>query len=580
MKHRFCSLLLLLGTSVPALADSPQRSLVAEELPAPRALASALGYVPDECVAMVHVRVGALLEKFALKNRLEKMLPLDLLTAQFGLPVKNIDTFTLIGLPGEPGTMAFLIQTFKPMEGSIADQLAANGAKKINVEGKACVFAENLKMAICQINTQTLLIAPSKEYLASCLKQPRQNREEEGLAAALKVCEKHDLSVWFDLHQMTGMDTFQMLPKSIESGMFTLDLNADLAIRLEVQCDDEAGKEWLTKGLRAGVNLMRGQLLMVLGMMDGSSLLVGLGGDANNFIGDMQGMPLKLMRLAEKGFDTLKIQSGESSVTLTMTLPVDGKTLRGELLQLSKLFETTTSSGCATGSIGMPIGMFINTYSSDPTPIAMPTGTYLQHPPQYLAPTGGSFPIPSELASQLPSVPSSNNTVPQAIPQGIPTPAPSVPQKAMPIPQPNAQQLPPPLMPQAPTPTMPQMLPQAPTPTPQMLPPQTLPPQSIPTLPSQAPSVSPATYVTPTIPSAPPAMMKVSVANVRKDTATIFSMNAEGNMTFVQRVPAGEAVDLEVTAGTKWVAVFTDKPAAITKTISSGEKVWLLREVK
>lgn len=75
----------------------------------------------------------------------------------------------------------------------------------------------------------------------------------------------------------------------------------------------------------------------------------------------------------------------------------------------------------------------------------------------------------------------------------------------------------------------------------------------------------------------PPASLKVSVANVRKESAILFTMTNDGKMTFVQKVSAGEAIDVEVSAGQRWIAVFTDKPAGESKTMTAGEKVWLLR---
>jgi hypothetical protein len=76
-----------------------------------------------------------------------------------------------------------------------------------------------------------------------------------------------------------------------------------------------------------------------------------------------------------------------------------------------------------------------------------------------------------------------------------------------------------------------------------------------------------------------PGMMLLTVANVHKAKATalLFTLAPSGKMTFVQKLPHGEAVDLSTQLGSQWVAVFPDKPEAMTFLIQAGATAWVLR---
>ncbi len=76
---------------------------------------------------------------------------------------------------------------------------------------------------------------------------------------------------------------------------------------------------------------------------------------------------------------------------------------------------------------------------------------------------------------------------------------------------------------------------------------------------------------------AAPLKVPVTVANVRKDEATLFTV-AAGKLTFLARVPAGEAVDVAVPGGTNLAATFASAPYCANYHFKNtpGE-VWLLR---
>jgi hypothetical protein len=77
-----------------------------------------------------------------------------------------------------------------------------------------------------------------------------------------------------------------------------------------------------------------------------------------------------------------------------------------------------------------------------------------------------------------------------------------------------------------------------------------------------------------------PATVKLTVANVRKETALLFEMAEDGKLTFVQKLPPGEATDVKTAADKRWVAVFPDKPAGQSFSVPAApqpDTVWLLR---
>jgi hypothetical protein len=82
-------------------------------------------------------------------------------------------------------------------------------------------------------------------------------------------------------------------------------------------------------------------------------------------------------------------------------------------------------------------------------------------------------------------------------------------------------------------------------------------------------------------PTAPPAAgsgtVKLTVANVTKEPALLFSEGENGKLNFHRKVPAGEAVDVETTAGKRWVAVFAENPAGETHVAATADAPWLLR---
>jgi hypothetical protein len=169
--------------------------------------------------------------------------------------------------------------------------------------------------------------------------------------------------------------------------------------------------------------------------------------------------------------------------------------------------------------------------------MTIPSGRYLEQPPQYI-PATPAFPLPRELASQEPA---------------------------------TVRGVAPPTVPLAP------LSPGGATAVPASLPPAAGPPLK-PSLPS-AGSAPPASVDTSAAKPGPAsAEVRLTVANVTREEALLFSGKGdETKLTFVQKLPPGEAVDVKAQAGQLWVAVLTGRPAAEKYTAQGTGGTWLLR---
>jgi hypothetical protein len=238
------------------------------------------------------------------------------------------------------------------------------------------------------------------------------------------------------------------------------------------------------------------------------------------------------MRQGAKGLLDAEAKVEGADATLAIALPIDAKTLRSEIANLIRL-----SGGEGGGNGCFPFPGFLTTTTRDT--MTVPSAQYLQHPPQF---------VPAE--HQCPQSMAPYGTVPLCVPgmaMTIPVPPSSLPPTSVP---------PPPL----------------PSSSPAV---GALPPPSVaPPPPTPLPAVA-VTTVAATLPAAPKAM-KLAVANVRKESALLFTMS-DGKLTFVQKVPPGSAVDVPAAPGQRWVVVFPDNPAGETFAPSQPESVWLLR---
>lgn len=157
------------------------------------------------------------------------------------------------------------------------------------------------------------------------------------------------------------------------------------------------------------------------------------------------------------------------------------------------------------------------TYSS--SDMTLPSTKYLAHPPQYVPPTPPS-PLQRQAASMVPAGATSTPAAP-ALPL---TPSATPPSATPPLP-------PPPLTPPSFTPPL------------------------------------------------PPVNMRLTltIANVRKEPALLFTITAGGELKFEKKLPPGEAIDVMTPPSTRWVAVFASAPHHQHLTFTPSQPIWLLR---
>ncbi|MGL4555065.1 MAG: hypothetical protein ACRC33_28200 [Gemmataceae bacterium] len=75
-----------------------------------------------------------------------------------------------------------------------------------------------------------------------------------------------------------------------------------------------------------------------------------------------------------------------------------------------------------------------------------------------------------------------------------------------------------------------------------------------------------------------PAAAKLAVANVRKEEALLFLVTESG-LTFVRKLPHGEAADLDARPGQRYAAVFATAPHQAGHEVKAAGETWLLRRV-
>jgi hypothetical protein len=228
---------------------------------------------------------------------------------------------------------------------------------------------------------------------------------------------------------------------------------------------------------------------------------------------------LSIMRPVEQALLHAEIKAEGTEVPVEVRVPVSAQKL-GKAIAAAAKADALYDAPCLPG-------VRLNAYSSPDR--TLPTPTYIEHPPQYVQPLGG-------MLATAPPVPVP--TVPFQPSSSLPSPYAGVPAQSV---MPPAPSMPPPI-----SSTWGGTVAQASSPVP----------------------VAPA----------PPAPFKLAVANVTKELALLFVEGDDGKLVFKQKVPEGEAVDVETTAGKRWVAVFAAEPPSGETWVAAPDKAtWLLR---
>jgi hypothetical protein len=239
---------------------------------------------------------------------------------------------------------------------------------------------------------------------------------------------------------------------------------------------------------------------------------------------------LPLLRPLEKSLDRADIEADGTTVPLVVTVPVNARKVRGVLVA-----GLTWLAASGDGTSLLPFRAW-GPGAATPTPQA-PTCTSAGCLPPVCSPAGC---LPS-LDGPPPVPPPPGTRAMRAITGTAPVPI----TPGDPLVGPTANGAP--------------VVPTSPSVTSTALPP---------------PSTAAAPTTTPPAGSGP---VKLTVANVTKEPALLFSEGENGKLVFHRKVPAGEAVDVETTAGKRWVAVFADNPAGEAHVAATADAPWLLR---
>jgi hypothetical protein len=352
------------------------------------------------------------------------------------------------------------------------------------------------------------------------------------------------------------------LPETIESASATLDLGEEMVVEGRLTCSDPAGAEKSEKLVQLGVDTVR-----MMALMAGLELA---GAELEKELAAAPPAASGLIRQAEKALQATRIRRDGKTLSVTAKLPADGKKLGAALRGLGELL--ADEGCCKDGRCGA--GCMIGSGTGAAAGALIGNGTW-----RAAVPCSPSTPVTAGVAPGV-AVGIGSTTPPYAVAPGMPSSSrdmvPGIPASAGRIPEPL------PLPPTPPTQVIPSY-PGGPIGIYTNTPPQMIAPVGQPTPTPSSPvsvgsSPQPVSSIGPSTPTAPPApIAKFTVANVKKEPALLFTEGEGGKLTFVRRVPTGEAVDLESTAGARWIAVFSDKPAGTAFSVGKPGEVVLLR---
>jgi hypothetical protein len=384
--------------------------------------------------------------------------------------------------------------------------------------GKVCYVRGEGGATVHFLDRRTLLMADKEEMVVRYLKSaPTTFLHARPFADALLEADQHDAVAWSNYNTpLLGVLPLPLLA-GVKSATVSVDIGEQIVLQMRVQCTDEASAAKLVGPIRAILGMFRGQLGMGVTMSSLRRLTKFAPGLTKE---EFPILPTKLLKEGEKALRRARVRGEGNTVPVVLRLALDGPTLRSELTRLSTVMGMKTKK--AAKPTPQPSAKDAPRYSS---PITSPRDG--GPPVTAAAPVKGApaFPPPT-VTGPLP-----------------PLPAPSVPSA------PSTAGL---YQSGAPG----------------------RPPGSFP--PTASAMVPPPGLILPAGLSRP-AGMKLTVANLKKEPALLFTKGANGKLTFVQRVPPGKAVDLDAAPDQGWVAVFTEAPAGEAFTTGKADAVWLLR---
>ena len=494
-------------------------------------------FVPDDAALFVTVKVSDLAGKLGLKNKLDKIPALTAIMGgdNLGLSLDNLESLTVAVSPSSPKEVAIL-RTKEPCNQKEFLSKNVPDGKQVKYLGHTCHVKGPDDVAVCFVDEHCILIVNREAGLKQCLKQAASGtREQKELAEFLKQAGRHDAAAWVNPRELPKdlvdlpEEIMAVFLKGIESCSATVDVAEQIALNVKVECADEDAAIWTKKAMQTGMDMIRSEMEMIGTMVNAAELFPAIG-DADQ-AKQFKMFPLKLIQQTAKGLNEAKPKVEGTTVSLSLTVSMPPKVLRSEVAGLIKLMGTEEMQNrCKLGAeqIGPPIEV-------DEKGLAE-----LEKSGKLVPPAGAVVGIGALAGSGV------------GARVGMLC-APCTPPSGAPVVQASATEL-------APAPPA-----NAPAPTPQdrglksiIL--------SLPAPPANAPAPTP-----------PPGAIKLTVVNVHKEPALLFTIDDAGKLTFKQKLPEGEAVDVQTVKGQRWIAIFSEKPAGDSYTVSQADAIWLLR---
>jgi hypothetical protein len=542
-----------------------------------------LRLVPADAAGFVTARVATVADKLGLKDGPRSAVLANWDKAFAGVRTAELERFTVIFADGSQEPVS-VYRTSKPCNRDAVLKALAPEAKP--VERKDWTLHVNAADAAVHFVSDRLFLYGPEKLVMQVMEKHGAGAKTK-MAAALRQAADHDFFAWSratDPETAVGESrscsprasisyyravpaakkaaaTFKTLalcdhlpaPAGTEAVQVSLDLEDRVVLRVRLDFADEESARHGVKIVRVARDYLRAMALMgaaELAAVDYAQALEGNDDDREQeALAAFAPKVVPVAQALEKALGRAAIEAEGTTVPVTVSVPVKAKTLRTALIA-----GLTAEAALGDGPSWFPFRAWRTEPAATPccSSGSCPAPPYIIRTPVVPAgPPAQSTPVPQ--TDQNLSAPPGTTLIGQG-PLTLPAP-------------PGMTVALPPLPPQ---PVMP------------IVPPSTWTPGTSPlpqayysATPSPAP-MSPAAPAMPPVPAPSVASVKLTVANVTKEPALLFTEGDNGKLVFERKVPAGEAVDLTTTTGKRWVAIFTDNPASETYVVS-GNSPWLLR---
>jgi hypothetical protein len=504
---------------------------------------SEFNLVPADAAGFVIVRPAEVLGTLGISPSNGPHLALEAWEKQVGFPVSDVKALAIVFLADDGDFVCVLQGTGKLPRKKLLAACSADG-EEVKHEGRVFHVGKSDGTALHFVSDSTAVVANNKEILAKYLKRSVADEEPVALDAAVELACRHHFVAWVRTSALPKGGRVSM-PASVKAGTLILDVGKQVTLEARIHCTDAAGAQWGDKVLRFGagmVHLQAGMASAMSVLADGADLFPEFDGLPGGELKDkLPYFPMTLIRQAVKGLENPRLRREGTTAVLSVSVAIDARTLRTEM---QKVVNFAMKEAGKEWGLCLPLP-FLRTRVDSSSLAAQREDRARTAPiPDLRPPTPIGLPATPVLPVSLPD----GGVVPGCPPPGM-VPAPTL----API---AARQMPRAAQDQGP-PTIPVALPLTST------------------------GVGNAAYQPPTPSQAPTprkASGKLTVANVRKEAALLFRMTEDGKLSFVRKLPPGEAVDVEAeNQGHRWVAVFPDNPAGESFDPSGAEAVWLLR---